>query len=355
MRKIPVILLMCCFVGVCFSQENEETGELFHKCKYAKSESVKKVIEQLMSPIGKVASIDFLNAIVVHDSKNSIELMQKYIDKMDVYIPQVFVDARIVEITVDTDAEYEISHILTSYADGSAMKSNSSITTTVPGANPNTGKGLNLILQAYKDFAKLDESLRWLVTAGKAKILSTPSLIVDFESEGNIITGEQIPVLSSQIVGGAISTTTQFKNIGIRLKVVPQQITEDSVRLLVNPEVSNVTGYTTGAGGVTSPIIAIRSTDTVVTVKDGEVISIGGLMRNEERRVESKVPILGDIPILGILFKSERNQTVKTQLMFFLKINIIKEGQKDTGRIFEPSGDEKIINDQIKKIEENIR
>jgi type II secretory pathway component GspD/PulD (secretin) len=352
---VPFIFTLC---ANCFGAEakNDEslTSSFFYRCKYAKSSNLKKVMDQLITPFGRVASVDSLNAVIVYDSKENIDIIRDYVEKIDIYVPQIYVDARVVEFTVDSDFESDISHALSGTNPAITLGEKSNITLNTPGANPDTTSGLELFIQPIiSDFGSLNQSLKLLVTAGKATILSSPSIIVDYENEGNIITGEQIPVLSSQVVSGVISTSTQFKNIGIKLKISPIQVTETSVKLGVNPEVSTVTGYTT-SGGVSNPIIAVRSADTVITVKDGEIISIGGLMKNEERNFEKKVPLLGDIPLLGLLFRSDRAITSKTRLMFFIKINILKEGQVDTQRIFKPFEDKK-MNETIKGVEEGLK
>jgi type II secretory pathway component GspD/PulD (secretin) len=356
MKKIIffIILLFYNFALSQLFEENVETQLYFYKCKYAKSESVKRVLEQFLSRVGKIAYSENLNLIIVSDTKENIEKIKECIKNLDVYTPQILVEAKIVEVTIDSDTEYEISHLFSGGKEEYAIKSGTGITLKTPGSTPTSDQGMFIFFRPFQDdIVKINSFLRALLTQGKAKILSSPILVVDYGSEASIITGEEVPIQTSNVVAGAITTSTTYKKVGIQLRVTPEQITEDSVRISVNPAVSSVIGYTTPgttAGATSNPIIATRNTDTVLTVKDGEIITIGGLLRDEERKVQRKIPILGDIPIIGMLFKSERINTVKTQLMFFLKINILKEGKVGEERFFEPTKEKK-IEEKIKEME----
>mgnify|MGYP001601606453 CR=1 FL=1 len=337
--------------------KNTDRDTYFYSCKYVKADGLKKVLEELVSPVGRVVYSEELNMLVVSDVRENIPAIKEYIKNLDIYIPQVLVEAKIVELTTDSDFEYEIAHSFTSGSDTSVLQDKTKLNLPTPGANPNTNAGGIFSLRTYTNNANmLDNYLRVLVTNGKAKILSAPNLVVDKGTEASIITGEEVPVQSATVVSGSVSTTTQFKKVGVKLRVVPINITEDSVKLEINPEVSTVTGYTnSGSSGVSNPIVALRNTNTVLTVKDGEMITICGLMRKESRDVVKQIPILGDIPLIGLLFRSVREQTVNTQLMFFLKIKILKEGIVDGVQIFRPDEKQKEIDKEIEDIEKKIK
>jgi general secretion pathway protein D len=160
-----------------------------------------------------------------------------------------------------------------------------------------------------------------------------------------------VPVQSATVVSGSVSTTTQFKRVGIKLRVVPQQVSGDMALLEINPEVSAVTGFTAaGAGGVSNPIVAIRNVSTTALLRDGEVLTIGGLLRSEDRDIIRKVPLLGDIPGLGVLFQSRRSQSVKTQLIFFLRINILDRGRTHTLRFHKPGAGLGGLDEEVERL-----
>ena len=189
-------------------------------------------------------------------------------------------------------------------------------------------KDVEVLQMRAEDAGQMDAFIRLLLSRGNAKLLSSPNLIVSAGDEASIITGEEVPVQSATVVSGSVSTTTLFKRVGIKLRVIPLQITNDTAMVEINPEVSAVTGYTVAGAGVSNPIVAIRNVNTTLSLKDGEILTIGGLLRSEDRDLVRKVPFLGDIPGVGVLFQSRRSQSVKTQLIFFLRINILGQGKQ---------------------------
>jgi general secretion pathway protein D len=144
-----------------------------------------------------------------------------------------------------------------------------------------------------------------------------------------------------------VTTSTTFKRVGVKLRVTPQQIIGDTARLEINPEVSTVTGFTSGPSGTSSPIVAIRNVRTTLAMKDGEILTIAGLLRSEQRRVVRKVPGLGHIPVIGLLFQSRRQESVKTQLVFFLRVNILAEGKARTIRIHKPGAGLELLDEEV--------
>jgi general secretion pathway protein D len=144
-------------------------------------------------------------------------------------------------------------------------------------------------------------------------------------------------VQSSLLSGGAVANNTQFKRVGIKLRVLLQQIANDTARVEINPEVSTVTGFTAATDQVpANPIIAIRNVTSILSLKDGEVLTVGGLLQNEARQQVRGVPLLSDIPGIGLLFQSRRNTLNRTQLIFFLRVNILEEGHTYETRIHRP-------------------
>lgn len=320
--------------------EDEEglKGSLIYTCRHARPEVLRDAVEGLISPEGSIQASPALNTLVIADSLDVCRTVLRVLEELDRQVCQLLVEARIVEVTVDSDLEYEIRHALTvPESDVSSFVQTSNITLKTPGATPTSDQGSLINIRPWvSDSRRLDEFIRLLMTRGKARILSSPNLLVSAGSEASIITGEEVPVQSSQVVSGSVSVSTNFKRVGIKLRVVLQQITHDTARLEINPEVSTVTGFTTGGQGITNPIVAIRNVSSTLSMKDGEILTVGGLLRDEDRQIVRGVPLLMDVPYLGVLFQSRRTQTTRSQLIFFMRIHILEEGQPHTARLHRP-------------------
>nr|MDQ3623456.1 hypothetical protein [Verrucomicrobiota bacterium] len=164
-------------------------------------------------------------------------------------------------------------------------------------------------------------TLRALATRGKVEVLSRPSIMARNNQEAVIVVGSEVPFITNSRVTdlGQTINTIQYDNIGIILRVTPFITSEGTVEMIVAPEISTLTDQTVPISDtVAVPVIAKRSAETVVVTPNGQTVVIGGLM--ETQRIESvrKVPILGDIPILGFAFRRTVKDNVKKELMIFL-------------------------------------
>ncbi|PMH46034.1 type II secretion system protein GspD [Vibrio sp. 10N.286.49.B3] len=167
-------------------------------------------------------------------------------------------------------------------------------------------------------------------TDSNSNILSSPSITVMDNGEASFIVGEEVPVLTGSTSGSNNDNpfqTVDRKEVGIKLKVVPQINEGNSVQLDIEQEVSNVLG----ANGAVDVRFAKRQLNTSVIIEDGQMLVLGGLIDERALESESKVPILGDIPFLGHLFKSTSTQVEKKNLMVFIKPTIIRDGMTADG------------------------
>ncbi|MCQ9095097.1 type II secretion system secretin GspD [Vibrio parahaemolyticus] len=163
-----------------------------------------------------------------------------------------------------------------------------------------------------------------------SNILSSPSITVMDNGEASFIVGEEVPVITGSTAGSNNDNpfqTVDRKEVGIKLKVVPQINEGDSVQLNIEQEVSNVLG----ANGAVDVRFAKRQLNTSVMIQDGQMLVLGGLVDERALESESKMPLLGDIPVLGHLFKSTSTQTQKRNLMVFIKPTIIRDGMTADG------------------------
>ncbi|MEF1172305.1 type II secretion system protein GspD, partial [Vibrio sinaloensis] len=167
-------------------------------------------------------------------------------------------------------------------------------------------------------------------TDSNSNILSSPSITVMDNGEASFIVGEEVPVLTGSTAGSSNDNpfqTVDRKEVGIKLKVVPQINEGNSVQLNIEQEVSNVLS----PNGAVDVRFAKRQLNTSVMVNDGQMIVLGGLIDERALESESKVPLLGDIPVLGHLFKSTSTQVEKKNLMVFIKPTIIRDGMTADG------------------------
>ncbi|MGO8764198.1 MAG: type II secretion system protein GspD [Limisphaerales bacterium] len=174
-------------------------------------------------------------------------------------------------------------------------------------------------------------TVRAIAQTGKAQVLSRPSILARDGQPATILVGQKVPLvtgLSYQSVG---ANTVPINNItytpvGIQLDVTPY-ISENYVEMIVTPQDSEVDPTQTEpiGGGVNAPVIDTRAADTVVVTPDGQTVVIGGLMENDKSSSSSKVPLLGDIPVLGALFRSKSSSDAKTELMIFLTPHIVHQ------------------------------
>jgi general secretion pathway protein D len=169
-------------------------------------------------------------------------------------------------------------------------------------------------------------TLRAIATKGKVEVLSRPSIMARNNQEAVIVVGSEVPFITNSRVtdnGQTINTVT-YDNIGIILRVTPFITSEGTVEMIVAPEISNLTDQTVPISDtVNTPVIAKRSAETVVVTPNGKTVVIGGLM--ETQRIDSvqKVPLLGDIPLLGMAFRRTVKSDQKKELMIFLTPTIV--------------------------------
>ncbi len=159
-------------------------------------------------------------------------------------------------------------------------------------------------------------------------VLSTPHILTSDNSDAEIMVGENVPFLSQLERGSATASqpilqSIERKDVGIRLKIKPKISEGDFVKLEIYQEISAISPTTTA--GASDLITTKRSADTTVVVKDRQTVVIGGLIQNRQVKDVTKVPILGDIPILGWLFKSSTDQNQKTNLLVFITPYIIDD------------------------------
>jgi len=284
------------------------------------------------------------NALIISAPDAVFASLKAVIDKLDVRRAQVHVEALIVEMTADKAAEFGIqwlaAHDLTTNATqgfgGTNFGARGTGTNIIDGAiNPGTlGRGLNLgvvrgqvTIPGIGTITNLAFLARALESDANANILSTPNLLTLDNEEAKITIGQNVPFITGQYAQtGAATTATPFqtierRDVGLTLRIKPQISEGGSVRLQLYQEVSSIQDQTNPAGIITNK----RSLESSVLVDDGQIIVIGGLVQDSTANTMEKVPLLGDIPLLGALFRYETRKQTKTNLMVFLRPLVMRE------------------------------
>jgi len=285
------------------------------------------------------------NALIIMAPEPVYNNLRAIIEKLDVRRAQVFVEALIVEVSADKAAEFGIQwQALSGYnstqtrviggTNFTPRDSGSNIIdiAATPGA---VGQGLALgvmkgtvTIPGLGTITNLAFLARALETQIGANILSTPTLLTLDNEEARIIVGQNIPLVTgSYATTGGANTVTPFqtferKDVGIVLRVKPQITEGGSVRLAIYEEVSRIDSISTTTG----TILSKRALESTVVVDDTQIIVLGGLIQDQLTDGSDKVPLFGDIPIAGALFRYDARRRVKTNLMIFIKPTVLRTG-----------------------------
>ncbi len=280
--------------------------------------------------------------IVITDEETSVHISQ-VISNLDIPKPQVLIKVVFLEVTynngydIGVDAGFKNGTVGDGKYQGAFSGANafgvSGLASAATNVNAfglpiaafgNVPPGAGLYQVLGNDY---QATLRAIATAGKTEVLSRPSILARNNQPATITVGQSVPLINSvryDNFGNAINSVT-YTDVGIILKVTPFISNDGLVEMIVAPEISSLTDQSvTIAAGVSVPVIAKRSADTVVVTPNGQPVIIGGLMQNNKTESESKIPILGDIPLLGNLFKRKIKNNAKTELLIFLTPHIVE-------------------------------
>lgn len=296
------------------------------------------------------------NSLVISASPETQAALSGIIRQLDVRRPQVLVEAIIVEIS-DTAARELGVQLIVSGVNGSNVpffstnfSQQSTNMLTLAGAVAGEGLGLDeattstLQSSAVNSLLGLDGGsaggvgtsndvlfgaiLDAIETDENSNILSTPFVTTLDNAPARFVVGQEIPITTGQTLDASTSsvfTTFDRQEVGIKLDVLPQISEGDVIRLEITQEVSSIAGAVSTLD--TDFILNTREIETTVLANDGEIIVLGGLIQDDEQFDVEKIPVLGDVPLLGKLFKAESNSRVRTNLMVFLRPTIIRTAE----------------------------
>ncbi len=255
--------------------------------------------------------------IVVTDAETN-EAVRQVIESLDKPKPQVLINVVFLQVTHNNDLD-----IGTEFRyDGSILGGNTteSTLTRFGLASATTGGFYNVTAP------DISATIRALSVVGKTEILSRPSILARSSQQATIIVGQEVPFITNSRISdtGQTTNTVQYQDIGIILRVTPFINSEGLVEMIVTPEISALSDRTVAISDtVNTPVIDKRSADTVVVTPSNRTVVIGGLISDQTTDQDSKVPLLGSIPVVGNLFKRKVKTTAKTELMIFLTPHVI--------------------------------
>jgi type IV pilus assembly protein PilQ len=323
---------------------------------YAKADDVKKTLDGVVTKQGKIQVDARSNTLVLSDTPSSLSKLTQLIEQLDTETPQVIIEAKFVETTKNPrkDLGIDWSNTLLGHqvvVGGSALSSTPGTPPVIPvnAKNQPTGglqwsKAANGSLitpwsagAALLDVGQASLVFSYLSQDTDTELLANPRVVTTDNSKAHISIATQYPIpnfsFSEQTASLQISGF-EYKDIGIILDVLPRINKNDFVTLDVTPQASSSTENATlqsgGGNAVQIPIINVRIATTTVLIKSGNTLAIGGLMRLDTSDNYTKVPLIGDAPLLGPLFRSKSLNKTKRDLLIFLTPTIVRP-QSQTG------------------------
>ncbi|MFH0935369.1 MAG: secretin N-terminal domain-containing protein, partial [Candidatus Omnitrophota bacterium] len=313
--------------------------------EYIKAGDAQNLLRKVLSPKGDIKVDETFNLLVVTDYPANVERLKALLKSVDQAPQQVLIEAKIVDITskdlqnlgVTWQIDYNPLHGL--WSRGTEYDERAKGTGNFAGTSSSLSSGQiridTFILKGLTATATLDA----LIQDQKAHLLASPSIAVINNREARIIIGEKVPYKERTQTTTGTTETTKFIDVGTTLRVTPSINEDGYITMAIHPEVSSVKALL-DAG----PQITTREADTIVRVKEGETIVIGGLIKQEDNRVVSRMPILGYIPLIGYLFGSRSKDQTQQELTVFITPKILRSPEELIAHGKKRFEDEAIIN-----------
>ncbi|MBX9794554.1 MAG: type II secretion system secretin GspD [Burkholderiaceae bacterium] len=284
------------------------------------------------------------NSLIITAPEPMYRQLRAMIDQLDSRRAQVFIESMIVEVSGDDSADFGfqwqsignsdskyIGGIGTNFGSGGTNILTNQGATTATGALAGLGPGFNIgVVRNFGGTFGLAAVARALQSRADTNIVSTPNLITLDNEEAKIIVGSNVPFITGQYTNTGNSTTSPFqtierKDVGITLRIRPQIGENGTVRMTLFQESSSLAAGTAPGTSSAGPTTNKKSIESTVVVDDGQIIVLGGLIEDSITVDKSKVPILGDIPYFGALFRSETRTKKRTNQMVFLRPVVMRD------------------------------
>ncbi|HUU90382.1 MAG TPA: secretin N-terminal domain-containing protein [Phycisphaerae bacterium] len=277
-----------------------------------------KTLTSMCSAAGRIGLDEERNTLIVTDTSSHVEAIRLAVHELDTTPLQVMIEAIIVDVTLSDELHYGFDWTLTK-VEGDQFTLQQRLTVGA-GINPAANPGGQIQYTFLGDNWTIGGVYDMLQTFDSAKILANPKVLAVNNRLANIEIIEEIPYqeLTQTSEGGQIGTTN-FKEVGVKLEVTPRIGDDGAVHLDLSVEQSS----DTGAAINQIPVVQTRRSRSVMTMRDGQIAVLGGLRRHRTVTNEDKIPILGDIPWLGILFRRVQTVDVDTELVLFIRAKLV--------------------------------
>ncbi|WP_395058781.1 type II secretion system secretin GspD [Polaromonas sp.] len=296
---------------------------------------------------GQIQADPSTNSLIITAPEPQYRQLRAVIDKLDARRAQVFVESLIAEVNADKAAEFGIQFQGSLGRKGDGAIGLLGTNFSIGGANiitlaaqaaggagtavPSTGGNIGIANRQANGMYVLGFLARFLEASGDGNILSTPNLLTLDNEEARIVIGQNVPFVTGSFTntgggnGGSVNPfqTIERKDVGLTLRVKPQISENGTVKMQIFQEVSSVQASSINSS--TGLITNKRSIESNVLVDDGAIVVLGGLLQDEYSGNQEKVPVLGDVPVVGNLFKSETRSRRKTNLMVFLRPVVVRD------------------------------
>jgi type IV pilus assembly protein PilQ len=333
------------------AQRAEQLVSKIYRITYADVAEVEKALNKFKSAQGSLSSNVGTSNIIVTDTESKMKAIDTFIQEVDRVTPQILVEARIYDLTskdrLDLGVEWQAGRN-TTYGAGTGGTSDGTGLISGVGTNPTAGKQSPFIsglfngtvsksndtkgvlrLGFLNDSVDIDTLLRAQSESIKAKLLANPRILVLDNQTAEIKIISQIPYQQLNQGGGSSVAfgTTEFKEVGVTLNVLPHVTRDGLIRLQLKPSFSVQTG-TVNVGDASGakypqPVVDKRDATTTLLIKDGQTVVLGGLRKKEVTKQTDKVPLLGDLPLFGALFRFEGQEAITSELVVFVTPRII--------------------------------
>ncbi|MFO7638529.1 MAG: AMIN domain-containing protein [bacterium] len=308
--------------------KQEMYGELHtrvYNLDYVEAEDAARAVKNTLSPEGN-AEVSFRRVddgsgskrsgvLVVSDIPDGHLRVVEFLASYDRPVAQVAIEAKFVETTRTSEDRYGIDWQLRASASTGNWDHGRDFAIPIV---------FNEMVLGKVSLDQMNASLELLATRGNSRVLANPRTMTLSNQKATVSMGVDVPLREIHKDGntGEITYTWRTRSIPIRLEVTPYVTSDGRVTMHVKPSVEAITGWT-GSADDQQPIVAKREAETQVTVSDGEAVVIGGLVKEEETRTVGKIPLLGDIPILGHLFKKTSVRREQNDLMIFIIPHVV--------------------------------
>jgi len=264
------------------------------------------------------------NSLLIYANGEEYEFIREALDKLDQPVAQVLIEATLAEVTLGNDLRYGVNF--------RAISGNDTVTSTsnAGGTPASIFPGFSVSLIGSTAAAVLNT----LQSKTNVRVLSAPKLIVLNNQTATLQVGDQVPIVTQQAQsvsspGAPIVNTIELRDTGVILKVTPRVNDSGTITLDIAQEVSDVAETT--SSGINSPTIQQRRLTTTVSTRTGQMIALGGLIRDRVSRTKSGIPLLSQIPVVGALFGTHNNTNARTELIILLTPTIIRSPDEVRG------------------------